>query len=74
MRPSRGDLEHTRDASRLWQRGRRRFAARKRHGASGARLVCFGGAGFTAGLVAAADQDDSVVLVGLDDLYRRGGQ
>ncbi|GIF20823.1 ATPase AAA [Paractinoplanes tereljensis] len=47
------------------------LAAQNRYGAADARLVCFGGAGFTEELVAAADQDHGVVLVGLADLYRR---
>ena len=41
-----------------------------RHGAAHARLVCYSGKGFTDDLRRAADQDDSIVLVAIDDLYR----
>ena len=47
------------------------LAAQGRLGADTARLACFGGAGFTDDLRAAAQRDDSIVLVGIDDLYRR---
>jgi hypothetical protein len=162
MRPVWSDLEHTRDATRLWQRGQRRFVgnvlgphfeqvcrhwtrhlatpdvfgdypnrvgagtvndaanrsthevdvvtfgldddnrspliaigeakwgetmgighldrlrriralltAQARYGAERAKLACFSGAGFTDDLRRAAAQDDSIVLIGLEDLYRR---
>jgi hypothetical protein len=40
-----------------------------RHGAAEARLVCYSAQGFTEELHQAADQDDAVALVTLDDLY-----
>lgn len=46
------------------------LTAQGRHGATDARLVCYGGAGFTDDLLRAADQDDNIVLVAIDDLYR----
>ena len=49
------------------------LAAQGRHGAAGARLVCYGGGGFTSDLVEAADEDDAVVLVTVDALYRPAG-
>ncbi|WP_406284337.1 ATP-binding protein [Embleya sp. NBC_00896] len=42
--------------------------------AAAARLVCFGGAGFSNQLRAAAEEDDDVVLVDVADLYRRSGR
>jgi hypothetical protein len=49
---------------------RRLLTAQGRQGAGDARLVCFGGAGFTDELRAAAAEDPGVALVGLADLYR----
>jgi uncharacterized protein len=46
------------------------LTAQGRHGAGGARLVCYSGNGFTPDLLQTADQDDTVVLVTIDDLYR----
>ncbi len=48
------------------------LTAQGRRGAAGARLVCYGGNGFTDDLIRAADQDDAVALVTLNDLYGRG--
>ncbi|MGX6600913.1 ATP-binding protein [Micromonosporaceae bacterium Da 78-11] len=48
------------------------LAAAGRLGAEQARTACYSGAGFSDELRAAAERDDSVVLIGLDDLYRRG--
>ena len=47
------------------------LAAQTRHGAERAKLACFSGAGFTDDLIEAAAHDDSIVLVGPQDLYRR---
>jgi AAA+ ATPase superfamily predicted ATPase len=52
------------------RRIRQLLAAQGRHGADQAKLACFSGAGFTDELIANAAQDDTVVLIGLDDLYR----
>jgi len=49
------------------------LAGQGRYGAERAKLACFGGAGFSDDLLSAADQDDSVVLIKPDDLYRREG-
>jgi hypothetical protein len=46
------------------------LTTRGRHGAADSRLVCYGGNGFTDDLRRAADQDNTVVLVTVDDLYR----
>jgi uncharacterized protein len=46
------------------------LAAQGRPGAGGARLLCFGGAGFTEGLSREAGRQDDVVLIGPTDLYR----
>jgi hypothetical protein len=76
LRP-RGQWSETKGLGHLDRLRRiRQLTARKQHGAAGARLVCCGGAGFADDLVAAAHQDDDIVLVGLADLYRRepGGQ
>jgi uncharacterized protein len=48
------------------------LVAQGRPGAGTAKLACFGGAGFTGDLVAAARNNADVVLIGLADLYRRG--
>jgi hypothetical protein len=45
--------------------------AQGRYGAATAKLACYSGAGFTDGLTRAAGQDDTIVLIGLEDLYRR---
>jgi hypothetical protein len=45
------------------------LAARNRPGAAGARLLCFGGAGFTEGLSREAARHADVVLIGAGDLY-----
>ncbi len=42
-----------------------------RLGAQSAKLACYSGAGFSAELRGVAAQDTGIVLVGLDDLYRR---
>jgi AAA+ ATPase superfamily predicted ATPase len=47
------------------------LATQGRLGAKDARLMCFSGSGFTDELTHAADQDDSIVLIGVDDLYKR---
>ena len=47
------------------------LAAQGRSGAGTARLACFGGAGFTDDLTAAAAADESIALIGPADLYRR---
>lgn len=52
------------------QRVRALLVAQGRHGAESARLVCFGGNGFTADLRAAAAGSSDALLVGVDDLYR----
>ncbi len=49
------------------------LTTRGRLGAAGARLACYGGGGFTADLLQAADQDDEVILVSVEGLYRPGG-
>jgi hypothetical protein len=49
------------------------LTAQGRHGAVDARLVCYGGNGFTPDLRQAADQDDAIVLVGVEDLYQSAG-
>jgi hypothetical protein len=49
------------------------LAAQGRLGAETARLVCYGGAGFSEELVTRAARDSEVVLVGLDALYGRLG-
>jgi len=54
------------------RRVRALLTAQERVGAKNAKLACFGGAGFSDDLVRAAEQDDSIALIGLDDLYRRG--
>ncbi|MYS83481.1 ATP-binding protein [Streptomyces sp. SID5474] len=45
------------------------LTAQGRHGAQAAKLVCYGGAGFTTDLHGRAAEDDDVLLVGVDDLY-----
>jgi uncharacterized protein len=40
-----------------------------RPGAEDAKVACFSGAGFTDDLINAAANDDSIVLIGLKDLY-----
>jgi hypothetical protein len=47
------------------------LTAQRRYGAPTAKLACYSGAGFTDDLIAAAAGDESVVLVGLPELYRR---
>jgi len=54
------------------RRVRALLTAQERVGAKTAKLACYGGAGFSDDLVRAAAQDDSIALIGLDDLYRRG--
>lgn len=46
------------------------LAGQQRHGAAQARLACFGGAGFTADLVAEARRDSSIVLIDPARLYQ----
>jgi len=45
------------------------LSAQGRQGAAQAKLACYSGSGFTDDLHRAADQDDSIVLVTLDDIY-----
>jgi AAA+ ATPase superfamily predicted ATPase len=45
------------------------LTAQGRHDAAVARLVCYSGHGFTDDLLQAADRDDAIVLVTVDDLY-----
>ena len=45
------------------------LTAQDRHGAADARLVCYSGSGFTPDLLRAADEDNTIVLVTIDDLY-----
>ena len=47
------------------------LVAQGRYGAERARLVCFGGAGFTEELVAEAGRDGAVALVDPAQLYQR---
>ena len=49
------------------------LTAQGRHGAAAARLVCYSGNGFTPDLLQSAEQDDTVVLVTIEDLYRSIG-
>jgi uncharacterized protein len=49
------------------------LTAQGRHGATGSRLLCYGGNGFTDDLLQAADQDDTVALITIHDLYRPHG-
>jgi hypothetical protein len=45
------------------------LTAQGRLGATGAKLACYSGTGFTDDLRRAAAEDDSIVLVTVDDLY-----
>ena len=47
------------------------LVAQGRLGAGDAKLMCLSGAGFTDELTDAANQDSGIVLVGVDDLYKR---
>ncbi|RZU51865.1 hypothetical protein EV385_3701 [Krasilnikovia cinnamomea] len=47
------------------------LTAQGRLGAEQARLACYSAAGFSDELIQMAERDHSVVLVGIDDLYRR---
>lgn len=47
------------------------LAAQGRLGAADARIACYSAAGFSSDLMERAERDDRIVLVGLDDLYRR---
>lgn len=49
------------------------LTAAGRPGAAGARLVCYGGKGFTSEMLRVANEDDSVVLVTVEDLYASPG-
>ncbi|MEV6008290.1 ATP-binding protein [Streptomyces sp. NPDC051976] len=61
-RMGRGHVERLRRIREL-------LAAQGRHGAATARLVCYGGAGFSPELIAEAAADSEIALVGLDTLY-----
>jgi len=56
------------------RRVRALLTVQDRAGAAAAKLVCYGGAGFTPELTALASRHDDIVLVGLDDLYGGAGQ
>ncbi len=47
------------------------LTAQGRLGAESAKLACYSGAGFSAELRGHAAEDNSIILVGLDDLYGR---
>lgn len=66
-----GDTMETGHLERL-RRIRGLLAAQGRLGAERAKLVCFGAAGFSNALIRTADENDDVVLIGIDALYRRG--
>ncbi len=56
------------------RRVRALLTGRGHHGAATARLACYSGAGFTPALTELAGRGEEVVLVGLNDLYRRQGR
>jgi hypothetical protein len=49
------------------------LTAQGRPGAAGARLLCFGGGGFTPDLIERAGNEEGIVLVTAGDLYRSAG-